>query len=274
MSLELQAATGFRPDQLKELVHEKRENHVYRFVDVSGRSATLRANALVEPINELGRLVVHVKFPESNPVNEGELTGQVVDQKGRPVEGARIALLVSWGNGRKRRGVTWCAGTTGWTTNAQGEYLIRSVPRRSLDGSPVSVNVIVAGDGFAGSESAEFPFAPGAEGKPQTAETIRLEPGVSISGMVADHQGRPAVGAWVSPDRLTRRSNGWADRVQGTRTDENGRFTIRDIPRGVTQISVAYGKLSADAHLSWRTVPEMRSGFNSSNNPRHQTVPT
>ena len=246
LSLNLEASPGFSPDRLKEIVHEKGKNHDYRFVDVSGQSATLHANALVEPINDRGKLVIHVKFPEANSANEGELTGQVVDQQGRPLESARIALFVSWGKGRDRHGVTWSRRNPGWTTDAQGRYHIRSVPRRTLDGSPVRLSVIVARDGFAGTESEEFPFEPGAEGKPQTAETIRLEPGVALSGIVVDHQGRPAVGAWVSPDSLSRRSNGWADRVQCTRTDENGRFTIRDIPRGLTQMSVSYGKLSTD----------------------------
>ena len=107
--------------------------------------------------------------------------------------------------------------------------------------------MIATKTGFAGSESEEFPFDPGTEGKPQTPEPIRLESGVELSGIVVDHLGRMVAGAWVQPHRVSPRGGGSADRVQSTRTDENGRFTIRDIPLGVTRLSVLYGRL-IDSH--------------------------
>ena len=86
--LVLEVPPGFRPDQLKEVSLEEGEKRVFRLVNASGGSTRLQANAHVEPVNEHGKLVIRVMFPESGPTNEGELTGQVVNDQGRPIAGA------------------------------------------------------------------------------------------------------------------------------------------------------------------------------------------
>ncbi len=70
-------------------------------------------------------------------------------------------------------------------------------------------------------------------------EPIRLEPGVSLIGTVVDPQGQPAEGVWVEP------SGTFALRSEFTRTDAAGKFTLHNLPKGMIQVSFAFGSLAA-----------------------------
>jgi thiol-disulfide isomerase/thioredoxin len=61
----------------------------------------------------------------------------------------------------------------------------------------------------------------------------------ALSGKVVGPDGKPLEGVWVEP------GGSYAARSAFTRTDENGRFTVKDLPRGMARLSFSYGKLTA-----------------------------
>ncbi len=160
------------------------------------------------------------------------MVGQVVDDQGRPVEGAKVTLRAGVQNWRGERGQ--------WTTDAHGRYQLQSVPRRSLDGKATESSVIVTKEGFAGRESPQIHFDPAVKGKPLEVGLIRLQAGVELRGVVVDHRGLPVVGAWV---RLDSHPFGGGSSWQSTRTDEQGRFASRNLYLGLTRLFVSFGKL-------------------------------
>ena len=73
------------------------------------------------------------------------MVGQVVDQLGRPISGAALALHVNSGSSAR----TWSEKGPQWTTDEQGRYDLRGVPSRTLDGRRTTLHVIVMKEGFA-----------------------------------------------------------------------------------------------------------------------------
>lgn len=191
--------------------------------------------------------MIRVRLPEPDPKGLGDLAGRVVDEAGRPVEGARVALIFV---GEQGNGSAMSSDDRHQViTDAQGRYLLRAIPRAHPGGAAVKFGLAVTRGGFAGLDvfaepgSGGFgpfgiPFRPGDGDSPQVLKDIRMEPGTALTGVVVGPDGSPAAGAWVS-------GGGYALRSQGTRTDEHGRFTFRDLPRGMASLTFEYGKLYA-----------------------------
>ena len=99
---------------------------------------------------------------------------------------------------------------------------------------------MVRKEGLATLQTPIFSFRPGQGDAPHVLDPIRLEPGVSLSGTVVDPDGRPVEGAWVTP------SGGFALRSLFTRTDAAGKFTVRNLPKGLVELGFEYGSLWAD----------------------------
>ena len=228
VELPIEWASGFRTDAVKAMERKAGQFHL---TDEAGRVATIKEAAGVEPTLAEGKLTVRVTLPEADPKTLGDLSGRVVDPDGKPIEGARVALSFHEKGGSAMGGDRQKA-----TTDAEGRYVLRSIPREGPRGEPVRIAVVVTKDGYAGVDSSPFPFRPG-DGSPQVADDVRLEKGVSLRGVVVDPDGRPAIGVWVSPD------NSYALRGQFTRTDENGRFTVRNLPKGMVRLSFTLGNL-------------------------------
>ena len=60
-----------------------------------------------------------------------------------------------------------------------------------------------------------------------------------MSGTVVDPDGKPLAGVWIEP------GGSYANRSQFTKTDDAGRFTVRDLPTGMVPLGFHYGKLMA-----------------------------
>ena len=73
---------------------------------------------------------------------------------------------------------------------------------------------------------------------------MTLAPGVSVSGTVVDPDGKPLAGVWIEP------GGSYANRSQFTKTDDAGRFTVRDLPTGMVPLGFHYGTLMAGASTS------------------------
>jgi Carboxypeptidase regulatory-like domain len=94
---------------------------------------------------------------------------------------------------------------------------------------------MVKKEGFAPAYWKQFRFEPVQKGSPQEVAPIRLERGVTLRGTVVDPQGRPVEGALVQPN-----VHSFASKLQFTRTDEKGRFTVR-VSKGLIPIVFTYG---------------------------------
>ena len=188
-----------------------------------------------------GRLTIRVGRPIPGSSDEGELVGRVIDPFGQPIAGAELALSVSSGPIAQK----WQDKGPQWTTDEQGRYDLRGVPRQALDGRMTRLHVMVTKEGFAAAMSQEIRFDPAAKGKPLEVGPIRLQPGGELRGVVVDHRGQPVVGAWVQSTSHSSGSSGWSPSV--VRTNEHGRFTSRNLYPGPTSLSISYGKLK-DEH--------------------------
>jgi thiol-disulfide isomerase/thioredoxin len=231
VELPIEWATGFRPDAVKAI---EREDGLFHLTDEAGRLATIKEVAGAEPTLAGGVLTIRVTLAETDPKTLGSLSGRVVDADGRPVQGARIALTIH------EKGGSGGSNDEGHraTTDAEGRYVLRSIPLQGPRGEPIKFGVVATKEGYAGVDAPPIPIRRGDDGSPQVVDEIRLEKGVSLRGVVLDPEGRPAIGAWVSP------GNSYAQRGQFTRTDEKGRFTVQNLPRGMVRLSITLGNLA------------------------------
>ncbi len=153
--------SGFHPDEVRVVsCGPQGKPGRFRLTDGNGKSATIDAPSGVEPAIEQGKLVIRVGLSEPKSAELGELTGQVLDEQGRPVAGARVGLGFAWDLREGARASSRDA--RHWTTSdPQGRFHIGSIPRRYADGNPMNLQVVVAKDGFARANSESFVFEPG-----------------------------------------------------------------------------------------------------------------
>ena len=242
LNVNLEWEPNFQPDELDEISLMAGNDRRFRLVDTDAKSAILQAPDSIEPIKENGKLVIRVAAPSRDSQDFVALTGQVLDAQGRPIAGARVAL--------------WTPGTRvsseprhQATTESQGRYRLRDIPRRAIDGQPLQVRLRVTKEGYAGLELTSLALNGGLNEKPQAVDPIRLERGVALSGVVVDHRGRPMAGAWVRSSQVVSHA-GFSGTDQSTQTDEHGRFSLRDLRRDVTHLFVFHGSIRTSNFFS------------------------
>ncbi len=248
LSLGLEWDSDFRPDAIQEVSPLEGKGRRFRLIDVNEKSATLNADVPIEPVNDNGKLVIHVAMSNRDAKDFGAVTGQVLDRDGRPIAGA-FAGLATLGGYRVSDELRHQS-----TTNAQGWYRLRDIPRGRIDGAPLEPRIVVAKEGYAGFVSEPLLLKEGTTEKFQLVDPIRLEHGVSLSGVVVDHRGQPVVGAWVRSSKPFRYS-GFSEGIAAARTDEKGRFILRNLQRGVTVTG-----LSATDGRVWERIYYLRVG--------------
>ena len=232
----LEWESGFQPDATRSLSRAEGTQDRFHVTDVAGKNATVQGSANTAPILDDGRLVIRAVLPEPDPQSMADLTGHVTDAGGRPIEGASVALVLV---GEQGSGISYYPHHRAMT-DTQGEYRLRSIPRRTMDEKTLKLMVVVTKDGFASVDSPAFLFQPAADGSSQMAAPIRLEPGDSLRGRVFDPEGRPVEGVWVEPG-----GGSYGLRSQFTRTDAQGRFTVRNLPKDQVYLYFRYGELWA-----------------------------
>jgi thiol-disulfide isomerase/thioredoxin len=228
---------GFRPDDVREISRLAGNERGFRMIDGEGRTAVLRAHEPIDAVKADAKLVIRVPVRYRDAKDYAALTGQVLNDQGHPLAGARVSLAPP--------GISAEPDVFGHsaTTDPRGHYRLRDIPRRAMDGSPIVVRLSVTKEGYAGIQ-APVSLAEGDADRPQVVDPIRLEPGVSLSGVVLDHRGRVVPGARVqSLQRSLRVSS--AGPPHATKTDENGRFTIPGLRRGVTMLYAFHEKVRA-----------------------------
>ena len=259
VAIPMEWASGFRTDAVKTI---ERIEGGYRLKDDAGRTATI-GNAprelpdgaggsikigetgRVEPTLVDGKLTIRVLFSEAGRASSGSLSGRIVDPAGRPIGGVRVAPAFYIREGHRGGSVFPNDKEHEATTARDGRFLIRRIPRIDVSGRPSTLTLVVRKEGFASLETPEFSFKPGQGDAPQVLDPIQMEPGVSLSGTVVDPQGQPVEGVWVEP------GGGYALRSRFTRTDADGKFTVRDLPKGLIELSFQYGDLwASDKYLA------------------------
>ena len=83
---------GFRPDDLREISRLEGNERGFRMVDGEARTAVLRAPEPVEAVKVDAKLVIRVPVRYRDAKDFAALTGQVLDEQGQPLAGARISL--------------------------------------------------------------------------------------------------------------------------------------------------------------------------------------
>ena len=238
VKLTLEWKSGFRPDRVESVTNLGGSPAQYRLSDYEGNTATISGTekGRAEPRLDGGKLVVEVKLPDPALRAFGDLTGKVVDVSGRPVAGALVALITV-----EEHGGSGLSAEDGHNviTDAQGAFRLQSIPRAGSTGKPVTIQLAVTKEGFAGIDTKRVRFQPGAGNSSQVAETVTLAPGVSVSGSVVDTKEKPLAGVWIEP------GGSYANRSQFTKTDATGRFTVRDLPTGMVSLGFHYGSLMA-----------------------------
>ncbi|HEX3449551.1 MAG TPA: carboxypeptidase regulatory-like domain-containing protein, partial [Isosphaeraceae bacterium] len=235
--LRLKWESNFRPDELQQISPLEGKVRGFRLTDANEKWATLHAAAPIEPFNDNGRLLIRVAVPGRDSKDFGAVTGQVLDEKGRPIAGARVGLAAA--RNRVSHELRHQS-----TTDAQGWFRLRDIPRRTIDSEPSKFQIVVVKKGYAGFVSPPLTLKDGTTEKFEVVDPIRLEPGVTISGIVVDHRGRSVAGARVRTNRPVPHA-GLAENIPTVRADENGRFTMHDLQRGMTLLTAYDGILIA-----------------------------
>jgi RNA polymerase sigma factor (sigma-70 family) len=257
--LELECETGFRPDAVRSIERAPERPGRFHLTDEGGKSAMLGAVSQAEqdrslglrrpgasaaiigadaikPVIERGKLVIGVELPRSNAEQHSELTGLVLDPRGRPVPGARVGLVLIHDGGGEGR---LSSDRRNWsTTDPRGRYHMKAGWLSEPAGKPGVFQLVVMKTGFARAESDAFALEPGREGRPRELTPIRLGPDVTLRGTVVDPQGRPVEGAWVEVQPAS-----IFNEAHTARTDKNGHFALQGLPGGPVRLEARYGDL-------------------------------
>ncbi len=237
LTLNLDWDPNFRPDELEEVIRLDGNDRRFRLIDADAKSATLQGPDSIEPVKENGRLMIRVALPGRSEQDVSAIAGQVVDAGGRPIPGAHVALALGVGRVPSSHPLHQT------TTDAQGRYRSAQVeiPCRAIDGKTLRVTLLVAKEGYVGIQSPPLSLSGNGSQRPQVIAPTRLDRGVSLRGVVINHQGQPAVGAWVRANYFIRL--GQLGALQSVKTDANGRFNIGDLPQHVIQLTVFHGEI-------------------------------
>ncbi len=163
------------------------------------------------------------------------VSGNVVDQDGRPVQGARVlavdsSALLSLAN----------ADRDGATSDKEGRFTIDAL-------APGSYRLEATHSDYPAASSKPVRVS---SARPTPDVTIVMQPGAVMSGMVVDDGGRAVPWARVRCGRKD--SNPLAGgaiggrRQRGTTADEQGKFSIKGLPRAEMQVLAQGEQASSD----------------------------
>ncbi len=180
---------------------------------VSPKPLTIRSDQIDKPIA--------VELEPAAPV---ALTGRVIDEKDRPLEGVQVGRLRVLANGEVDEFWRWHF--TGRDvslprTDSAGRFRIPDL----LPGSTAAV--YVNKQGYAGAESAKITLAAGTVGQ---LGDIRLPMSTRmVQGVVLDYRGKAVAGARVLMSDMSQ---------SATTTDANGRFRFEKAQHGKLMLSI------------------------------------
>jgi thiol-disulfide isomerase/thioredoxin len=221
---------GFHVDKVVE-IKPAAKGESFQIKDKEGKSTTVRGARVAL---DHGSVLLDFGVEPCAATVVGDVIGTVVDEKGQPIAGAKVAIARQMADG------TGGANQFGATSGADGRFAINDVWTRTSAKAGERLSVVVVKDGFAGSDSTtlELPRNPKT---PIDFGQITMSRGKSIRVRVLDLAGKPAVGAWVEP------TDNYAVRNQVTMTDDHGECVIRNLPQGRIGLTAIYGSRYARA---------------------------
>ena len=130
----------------------------FRITDEAGGTATVEGPVECEPPVRTSSTLVTTSLPEVDPGRSERITGTVIDQDGRPIAGATVTIYYQYrqGGAISGRDEHMRSGT-----DAQGRFVLRSIPRNRTRAAPCKLSVVVYKDGYAGVDTDVFEFKPG-----------------------------------------------------------------------------------------------------------------
>jgi uncharacterized GH25 family protein len=189
-----------------DIIPENPDRILIRFTDPNYRTENVRVQA-PSPILQILRESSH----EIRLQKQLNITGQVLDRNGGPIEGALVA------QGKDRRTLFYPS----TKTDSEGRYSFENV-------TPGEMYLTVQAEGYS-PDTIRFVVQ-----KQMSPIIFRLEQGNKITGRVIDPNGNPVEGATLSADTWREfRSLTWE-----TTTDANGRFVWNDAPKDEVTINV------------------------------------
>jgi hypothetical protein len=189
-----------------DIIPENPDRITIRFTDPNYRPESLQVQS-PSPIMQMLREKSHIMVLQK----QLNLTGQVLDNEGKPIEGALVA------QGADRRSMYY----PDTKTDAEGRYTFENV-------TPGEIVLTVQADGFC-PDSIRFRVD-----RQISPIIFRLEKGHAVKGQVVEPNGVPVRDATVSADMWREmRSLTWE-----TRTDANGRFAWNGAPSDDFSINV------------------------------------
>ena len=192
LTLDLEWDPNFRPDEVEEIVRLDGNDRRSRLTDADANSATLQGPDSIQPVKENGSLMIRVALPGRSAHDVSAIAGQVVDVDGRPIPGASV--VVAGSGGLVPSNHLWHQATT----DVEGRYRLREIPRTMIDGKPLKAALIVSKEGYVGIQSPLLTLSgDSSQKRTRSVKPIRLINGVPLRGVVVDHRGQPAAGASV-----------------------------------------------------------------------------
>jgi RNA polymerase sigma factor (sigma-70 family) len=187
-------------------------------------------------LHEKRRLGVRVSLtlPKDKKVFEADiqlgptekLTGRVLDENKKPIKGARITTQMFYPTHGKFS-MSWSTGET--SSDAEGRFAFTNmVPNGNY-------NLQITAPGYAPAPFNQFTFQAGQ--KSELPDVLLAKNDQSLSGTVVSPDGKPLPGISLSATPHLRepfgKPEGWT-----TFTDEKGRFSVKELPKGKIQIHV------------------------------------
>lgn len=172
----------------------------------------------------------------SNPRGRGFIRGRVLDERGGPVEGAKVICLSGDRRIRNRFGLKG-------VSSATGEFEIAGVPKGVFE---LSVE-----------ESPSLHFEPTSHHQVQAGDvvTMRVATGGVITGRVVDEAGRPLARAWVEARRvrgqLWEKSDVDSPMIRNVRTDDRGVYRLWQLTPGTYTVCSSGNAYLADRVRSY-----------------------
>ena len=159
------------------------------------------------------------------------IRGRVVDENGRPVDGAAVSAVLYGASGN-------FAGTASGTSNREGEFTIADLDP-GLYSLWVQSPPLVVVDGI-----------PERGASPGQSLTIRMARGAAISGKVVDKDGQPLTGLHVEPIRVRDEEGLRLDddsvEFRGGVTDDRGEYRLWGLESGTYLLAVGHTVKYAD----------------------------
>ncbi|MBN1975752.1 MAG: carboxypeptidase regulatory-like domain-containing protein [Sedimentisphaerales bacterium] len=189
-----------------DIIPEKPDRITIRFTHPDYRTENFRGQApspMVQMLQEMSHIIIMQK--------QLNLTGQVLDRDGVPIEGALVA------QGGDRRSIYYPS----TKTDSEGRYTFENV-------TPGEMFLTVQAAGYS-PDTIRFLVD-----RQMSPIVFRLEPGHTITGQVIDPNNKPIPDVTLSADTWREfRSLTWE-----TTTDANGRFVWNDAPADEVMINI------------------------------------